>query len=212
MFGTGAQISSKLCLVSATVRLSPTILDAGFIDEFFVGTGDINSATLPKQKSTIPDVPSIVPPSTGEAAPTAPAVNGSEDQELLDRKAEEEAERMKQAKAQAVEKLLEDHPLAKAQEELDAATQDEPEVSEPSTSTAALPTRSKTPPGEPPTTHRVHKPVLKNDDRELERVEAILSHVHQTFYQQVDRKKKETLDVKGKGRAMPLEDPDVAVS
>jgi RNA polymerase II subunit A-like phosphatase len=128
--------------------------------DFFVGTGDINSSFLPKQSST----PPTSSPSVSDGAPGEPP------QEPETSPVHEPVEPMDE-QAEYVHKKIEERPLAKAQEVLEAANPKEKEEG-----AAKGRTRAES------LEHRIRKAILNDDDRELERVEAILSHVHQDFY------------------------------
>lgn len=147
------------------LRLWPAI---SFVPvEFFVGTGDINSAFLPQQKSSIPDLPAVVPPEESKAAQM------SEQAET-----DEEIRMRRQIQEKEIEKQLECRPLAKAQASLDKSesSSDSSKNEETSSSENNEVTR--------------HHPILNNDDAELERLEAILVDIHQRFYEQYDAKQR----------------------
>jgi len=216
-------------------------------DEFFVGTGDINSATLPKQRSSIPIVPAVVPPepdpSTSPAV--APSHGSSEKTEALsptaaDEKLREEEQKMRKLNAHEVKELLEGHPLAKAQDELDAQAEEE----EKQESEAEAKQKSTTPPGTPPSIkpttlppdcsngkseedvttrtptpkteslqHHIHRAILHNNDNELERIQKILEEVHSSFFSSYNSRSHATAasKLKGKSKAVDVGEADVSV-
>jgi len=73
--------------------------------------------------------------------------------------------------AEYMHKKMEERPLAKAQEVLEATSSKgkEESVTKEQTKVESL-------------EYRIRKAILNDDDRELDRVEAILSHVHHEFY------------------------------
>ncbi|PVF99849.1 hypothetical protein CPB86DRAFT_702417 [Serendipita vermifera] len=137
--------------------------------EFFVGTGDINSSFLPK----------LQPANVGEAAAEDTSkdgaqVEGKEDgvqdsEDIVKRKSEQIAE---------VAKQLEERPLAKAQEQLEERHHD-PIDPERQNSTGQRKDSNEVPIVDV-------KPVLNEDDRELDRVEALLCETHRRFYERHD--------------------------
>ena len=210
------------------------------LDEFFVGTGDINSATLPKQQSSIPIVPAVVPPEPEpSASPSVPPSQSSEKVEALcptaaEEKLREEEQEMKKLNAHEVEELLEGHPLAKAQEELDSqAGIDAQEEEVKQESEAKVDQKSTTPPGTPPSLkpapppdcngkmkevvtptptpkteslhHHIHRAILHNNDNELERIQTILEGVHSSFFTAHDARSHETPASQLKGKSKAAE-------
>jgi len=154
-------------------------------------------------------------------------------------KLREEEQEMKKLNAHEVEELLEGHPLAKAQEELDAqGEEDENQGSEVEENQGPT-----TPPGTPPSLkptippiecngkpeekeapqtptpkteslqRRVHHAILHNNNNELERIQRILEEVHSSFFSAHDAHSHETgaSKLKGKSKAAAVDEPDVAV-
>lgn len=168
-------------------------------DDFFVGIGDINSAFLPKQQSLTPNLPqdptsvgvakiptAIIPSapaqkytSTPPPKATSPDLDSTAQAELDDLAKTEMIAR----NADALEAQLEERPLAKQQEKLqeaeDASDSEEPEKTpsanggsengEVSQSPSQDTSHSTTPKPE----KHVRKALLKNDDRELVRVQNV---------------------------------------
>ncbi len=219
------------------------------LDEFFVGTGDINSATLPKQQSSIPIVPAVVPPEPEPS--TTPSITPSQSSEKIEplcptaaeEKLREEEQKMKKLNANEVEELLEGHPLAKAQEELDAQTGIDAQAEEEKhqESEAEADQKSTTPPGTPPSLkpttppdcngimkevvprtpmpkpeslqHHIHRAILHNNDKELERIQKILEGVHSSFFSAYDTRSRATAasELKGKSTSVEVDESDVSV-
>ena len=150
-------------------------------------------------------------------------------------KLREEEQEMKKVNAHEVEELLEGHPLAKAQEELDAQAEEEenqecevegkqsttPPGTPPSLNPTALPPDCNGKPEETETTqaptpkteslqHRIHRAILHNNDNELERIQRILEDVHTCFFDARSRATA-TSKLKGKGKAAEVDEPDVSV-
>lgn len=152
-----------------------------FTVEFFVGTGDINSTTLPKEtpakpveepkSTTVQSSSSSTDGGIGEISqptePTTDAVDISENED---------------SHAEYVHRTQAERPLAKALER------------QPAKDGSDLVTEESL-------EHRIRKAILNDDDRELERVEAILCEVHDRFYRMYD--------AYIKARSNPI--PDVAV-
>ncbi|OCH95692.1 hypothetical protein OBBRIDRAFT_787897 [Obba rivulosa] len=182
--------------------------------DFFVGIGDINSAFLPKLQPLTPvglPGPSVVAPATSSitdpSSPSTPPVATStststpSDAPVLsetaaptassDLSANEEAEIRKNEiltqNTLALEAQVEERPLARKQEQLQEATEGEKPV--PSGDAASGPT---TEPQESKKEKPVRKALLKNDDRELVRVQQILDEVHQRFYEAYDTRPPES--------------------
>jgi RNA polymerase II subunit A-like phosphatase len=187
-----ATFCSWLCCLRLTLPL----------DEFFVGTGDINSATLPKQKSSIPIVPAVVPPEPEPS--TSPSVTPSQSSieniealspTVAEEKLREEEQRMKKLNADEVEELLEGHPLAKAQEELDAQAEEEVKQEsepEPEAEPEAEPEpepdqKSTTPPGTPPSLKITTPPDCNGKMKDVvtrtptPKTESLQHHIHRAI-------------------------------
>lgn len=155
----------------------------------------------------------------------------------VEEKLREEEQKMKVINAHEVEELLEGHPLAKAQEELDAQADEEKEESGIEEKQA-----STTPPGTPPSLkpttllpecngkpeekensqplmpkteslqHRIHRAILHNNDNELERIQRILEEVHNSFFSAHDTRSRATVasKLKGKSKTAETDEPDVS--
>ena len=219
------------------------------LDEFFVGTGDINSATLPKQQSSIPIVPAVVPPEPEPS--TSPSLTPSQcslekmgalSPTAAEEKLREEEQKMKRLNADEVEELLEGHPLAKAQEELDSQAEEEgkQEIEAEAEAEAEADQKSTTPPGTPPSLkattppdcngkmkevatrtptpnteslqHHIHRAILHNNDNELERIQRILEEVHSSFFSAYDARSCATAASKLKGKSKAAEVDESDVS
>lgn len=173
-----------------------------FVDDFFVGIGDINSAFLPKITPFAPSIPSQPPsPSFDPVTPpphsssptstsptpstvselssetaiheTSPTLVGSDDEELENRT-------MLTRNSIALEAQLEERPLAKKQEELEeqeqkeeAQDQSDGGVSEPSEKGAELAEVKTDVTRQPPLHKHAAKALLRNDDYELFRVKSV---------------------------------------
>jgi RNA polymerase II subunit A-like phosphatase len=172
------------------------------VDEFFVGIGDINSAFLPKITSLTPSIPSQLPssssnpatPPSPSASPdpftptpssvsemssetaiheTSPTPVGSDDEEL-------EKGTMLTRNSIALEAQVEERPLAKKQEELEEQEQKE-EAQNQSDGDTSKPNGKgvesaevKTHVAPQPVPHKhTAKALLRNDDYELLRVNAV---------------------------------------
>lgn len=157
---------------------------------------------------------------------------------VVEEKLREEEQKMKELRAHEAEELLEGHPLAKAQEELDAQTEEEKKESE-----IEETQESTTPPGTPPSLkpttllpdcngkpdpkeatqqqtpkteslqHRIHRAILHNNDNELERIQRILEEVHNSFFSAHDARSHATAASKLKGKSKPAEtdEPNVSI-
>ncbi|KAI0049263.1 hypothetical protein FA95DRAFT_1489590 [Auriscalpium vulgare] len=178
--------------------------------DFFVGIGDINSTFLPKVDASA--LPSIPPGSPGDptrrSTPTPPPalpVPGSpspltSDSTLVaaaDVAEVDEAEIVKKdmltRNSLALEAQVEERPLAKLQEELQEVSDKEEDAEKAVDSTSAEEPSATPPDSKPPESPKHHrKPLLKNDDVELERVKKILDAVHQRYYDNYDRSKRPT--------------------
>ncbi|KAG6811157.1 hypothetical protein H0H92_008743 [Tricholoma furcatifolium] len=177
--------------------------------DFFVGIGDINSTFLPKLEPLAPVIPSTPSDSPAEKEPP-PSNNDAPDVEnsstSLDSSPpatplvvpepapppeteEEDFEKsaMVTRNTLALEAQVEERPLAKKQEALSEG--DPPHEhhhhhhhhtgDKPATEAPAQEQRSTTPKPE-------RKALLKNDDRELDRVSKILCEVHSRFFNSYD--------------------------
>lgn len=158
-------------------------------DDFFVGIGDINATYLPKSPDPLGETSASAPlsslrsVSSDSATPNIAASNHTTgdlppSNEIDATKAETVSAIVTQAQTQAVAAQLEERPLAKAQEALEADSINEAdgkrEVEEDDEATTASANRShdgsstddtaKTGP------HPKTKALLNNDDKELERV------------------------------------------
>lgn len=190
MFGNGAQIWSK----SSHVRtLSPLKIEC-FVnipaDDFFVGIGDINSAFLPKldpSTSSIPQMPSATPgrqpqtvPGATLTAPTpSPSADDSESSETGASSADEAVDtetlqkEMIARNSLALEAQVEERPLAKLQEELQEAANDQLESERPASITSSQSETTSKPSDTPGERHHHRKALLKNDDVELRRIKRV---------------------------------------
>jgi RNA polymerase II subunit A-like phosphatase len=159
--------------------------------DFFVGTGDINSSFLPKLKPDLPDLPSVVPPEKG--------IEHVQSETSLETSSElEEIAQRQEKQALDVAKQLEERPLAKAQETVLGEEQPPTEKKEDATADGDMQERTNL----DELDKRIRKAVLNDDDRELDRVEAILVGAHRKFY--------EMHDARLKSRSNPI--PDISVS
>lgn len=159
-------------------------------DDFFIGIGDINSSFLAKITPLTPSATATTPqqpePPSGESAPsstvdgadTAITVNALPDSpeisspEEIDN-AELEKKIMLSTNNAALDEQFEQRPLAKKQEELQGAIAHE-NSNTPSQESNSQPSGDENP-AEDPSSHPHHpeKPkqaLLKNDDRELDRI------------------------------------------
>ncbi|KAL0068527.1 CTD phosphatase Fcp1 [Marasmius tenuissimus] len=171
--------------------------------EFFIGIGDINSAFLPKLEPLTAATPEpITPPQESSTttetlapdplAPTQPDAPQTVSKEI-----------MITQNSLALEAQVEERPLAKRQEQL----QDIPKPNEDSsveTSTATSPETAEAAPqdenaeqgkNEAQSTAPVkmektpRKALLKNDDKELDRVNNLLNEIHRQFFDEYDSRK-----------------------
>ncbi|KAG8885349.1 Carboxy-terminal domain (CTD) phosphatase [Tulasnella sp. 331] len=174
--------------------------------DFFVGIGDINATYLPKSSDPFTAPAAAPPPSTGVAStapiPAAlgvPAVELPTPTDIETTVAEAASDMIAQAQAKVVVAQLEQRPLAKMQEALDVeekekhkddmlgvATQDD------TASMAATNGHSSPTSGDIATKPHKAKALLKDDDRELERVQMILDEVHKRFFAAVKVKASST--------------------
>ncbi|KAJ8596296.1 hypothetical protein M405DRAFT_757888 [Rhizopogon salebrosus TDB-379] len=172
--------------------------------DFFVGIGDINSAFLPKIEPLAPTVSSPSPakppspPESDSAAASQPILTPEERE-----KSEMESKAMLTQNSLALEAQVEERPLAKKQEALlesdgtglPASPEDQLSVHPKDHGKAA----------ESPKTEKVsRKPLLKNDDVELQRVGALLEEVHRRFFTSYDSRSPED---RGKKRRSSLSRP-----
>jgi RNA polymerase II subunit A C-terminal domain phosphatase len=162
------------------------------IVDFFVGTGDINSSFLPELKPDLPDLPSVVPPEKGieHVQSETPLETNTELDEIAQRQ---------EKQALDVAKQLEERPLAKAQETV-LGEEEQPPTEKKEDATADGNMQERTNLDE--LDKRIRKAVLNDDDRELDRVEAILVDAHRKFY--------EMHDARLTSRSNPI--PDISVS
>ena len=154
-------------------------------------------------------------------------------------KLREEEQEMKELRAHEAEEVLEGHPLAKAQEELDAQAEEEGKEESGIEEKQASTTPPGTPPSLKPTTlfpecngkleekgatqpqtpktesvqHRIHRAILHNNDNELERIQRILEDVHNSFFSAHDASSRATAasKLKGKSKAAEPDEPNVSV-
>ncbi|KAG8834789.1 Carboxy-terminal domain (CTD) phosphatase [Serendipita sp. 399] len=136
--------------------------------EFFIGTGDINASFLPRQKSSIPDLPPVVPPESAKKSKE----DHTSPQESNDISTGEELQ------AQEIAQLMEDRPLEKAQLSVSLNASGDKQSEEA--------TDIKVSDDDP----TIPKPILRTDDRELDRIEGILHSVHQEYYKMHDARLK----------------------
>jgi len=161
--------------------------------DFFVGTGDINSSFLPKLKPDLPDLPSVVPPEKGiEHVQSETSLETNTDLDEITQRQEKQA--------LDVAKQLEERPLAKAQETVLGEGQQQPPTEKKEDAIADGNMQER--PNLDELDKRIRKAVLNDDDRELDRVEAILVDAHRRFY--------EMHDARLKSRSNPI--PDISVS
>lgn len=156
-------------------------------DDFFVGIGDINSAFLPKINPLTAAVPTppikagsvkeggVQPPASPASSETA--VSEVSDSTLVDESDELMQKNMIDQNSLALEAQVEERPLAKKQEELEAS---------PSEQTPAAPGAPVNPPSGPETrgggtkkrNKAPPKALLRNDDFELHRVRNVSHSQH----------------------------------
>ena len=169
-----------------------------FVDDFFVGIGDINSAFLPKITPLTPSVPSQPPPPSNPATPTPPSPSPThispttasvsemssetvvhESSPVLVESDDEDLEKrtMLTRNSIALEAQVEERPLAKKQEELEEQEQKEEAQSQSggdagkSDGEGAESTDVKSEVTPQPILHKhTAKALLRNDDHELLRV------------------------------------------
>lgn len=140
----------------------------------------------------MPDLPSVVPPEKGieHLKPEIPCPANVDLDEIAQRQ---------EKQALDVAKQLKERPLAKAQETaLDDKKEPLAEKKEDKTSGGVVQERSNL----DDLDKRIRKAILRDDDRELDRVEAILVEAHRKFY--------EMHDARLKNRSNPI--PDISVS
>ncbi|EKM61406.1 uncharacterized protein PHACADRAFT_204575 [Phanerochaete carnosa HHB-10118-sp] len=175
--------------------------------EFFVGIGDINSAFLPKQVpltplpqvATTPGLPSTSSAASEPDTSVTPVPSDVTEEEL----AEIEKTEILARNADALDAQLEERPLAKMQEELQEAEDEDADGVDAEALESSSPTvngdspkptngaeadRSPTPHREK---HHHRKALLKNTDTELVRVQRILEEVHRQYYAAYDERPKE---------------------
>lgn len=130
--------------------------------DFFVGTGDINSSFLPKQSTdkTPSPAPDSAPDEPSQESKSSPVHEPTKEKDERD---------------EYVHKKMEERPLAKAQEVLEATSSSGKDENDKQSSKPDRPE------------HPAQEAILNNNDHELERVEAILVDVHERFYQSHDR-------------------------
>lgn len=171
---------------------SPNLLKVVPYD-FFVGIGDINSAFLPKLEpltSASTPLPTSKPSETANGGTPSPVIHpehtGAVDATVVASTAPEESAKTATTKVlmtrnnAALEAQLEERPLAKKQE---ALREHELHPDGPGVSV------KKTPSPEPEKVPK--KPLLKNDDVELERVGKLLRYVHRRFFEAYDARSPE---------------------
>jgi len=196
--------------------------ESSFLDDFFVGIGDINSAFLPKLDPMTPILPpsissetsqdsmsdvstlsDLTPSSTSSLMAETPPTSPSPSSDLSDLPPADneiaKSEILKQ-NTMALEAQVEERPLAKKQEALqEASGSDQTNGHGPEAAGAGI-----TPAGiEQSKEKAVRKALLKNDDAELERVRKILEEVHSRFYDEYDAR---SLDTNGhKRKSVPYD-------
>ncbi|KAG7099766.1 hypothetical protein E1B28_001579 [Marasmius oreades] len=169
--------------------------------EFFIGIGDINSAFLPKLEPLTGATPSpnAPPPKASEEgsevlAPDPLTPSQPEDTQKLSKLSKEV---MMNENSLALEAQVEERPLAKRQEELQDAPVEENYHSEtPSSDVESSPSsdhpddgRDKAVPIPVAKQQKTpRKALLKNDDRELDRVNNLLDEIHRRFFTEYDNK------------------------
>jgi RNA polymerase II subunit A C-terminal domain phosphatase len=189
MFGNGAQIWSR----SFHVRIPFPFQVDPFLnmptDDFFVGIGDINSTFLPKldpSTSTVPQTSPATPgqqPQTvlGSTLPTSspsPSSDDSQSSTISTSSADEEVDteilqkEMIARNSLALEAQVEERPLAKLQEELQEAANDQLESESPASSVSGQ-SENTSKPSETPGEKHHRKALLKNDDVELRRIKRV---------------------------------------
>jgi RNA polymerase II subunit A C-terminal domain phosphatase len=143
-------------------------------------------------KPDLPDLPSVVPPEKG--------VEQVESETSLETNTDLDGVTQRQEKqALDVAKQLEERPLAKAQKTVLGEEGHPPtEKKEDAIGDGNMRERSNL----DELDKRIRKAVLNDDDRELDRVEAILVDAHRKFY--------EMHDARLKNRSNPI--PDISVS
>ncbi|KAG9004685.1 Carboxy-terminal domain (CTD) phosphatase [Tulasnella sp. JGI-2019a] len=160
--------------------------------DFFVGIGDINATYLPKSGNPLATPP--VPPSTirGDSSTQstiAPDIGSGELPTSTDidaTVAEAVSDMVTQAQAKVVVAQLEQRPLAKMQEALDLkekekSGRDHEDLATENETSLTTNGHSATD-GDASAKPHHHKALLKDDDRELERVHKILDEVHRRFF------------------------------
>lgn len=173
--------------------------------DFFVGIGDINSAFLPKldpSTSSIPQMPSVTPgrqpqtvPGITLSTPTPSAsADDSQSSEISASPADDAVDtdilqkEMIARNSLALEAQVEERPLAKLQEELQEAADDQLESESPANSTSSQSENTSKPSETPGEKHHHRKALLKNDDVELRRIKQLLDAVHQRFFEAYDNR------------------------
>ena len=142
-------------------------------------------------KPDLPDLPSVVPPEKG-------AEHEQSDTSLETNTNLDEIAQRQEKQALDVAKQLEERPLAKAQKTVLGEEEHPPTEKEDAISDENMRERSSL----DELDKRIKKAVLNDDDRELDRVEAILVNAHRKFY--------EMHDARLKNRSNPI--PDISVS
>ncbi|KAF8628253.1 hypothetical protein AX15_004028 [Amanita polypyramis BW_CC] len=159
--------------------------------DFFVGIGDINSTFLPKLEPLTAGSPAQAPTPKPASPPETPPVDASPDVEEV----ESATSVMLQQNTRALEKQVEERPLAKRQTELLQANENP--ASAPC-SDSHHPAETEEDPqvegaqGQDEHKHdQERKALLKNDDHELDRVSKFLGEVHRRFFAAYDTRQKE---------------------
>ncbi|KAF8665249.1 hypothetical protein AX16_000271 [Volvariella volvacea WC 439] len=172
--------------------------------EFFVGIGDINSSFLPKVDPITGPIHSQPPaeakdppdlngsaPASGSDSPSPTLVGSPTPSQPLDSsETEEDALEAKVTEnVLALEAQLEERPLAKMQEALEAeeANAENNEGSTVPGAASATSPKFELSGSSPAPAKSVRKPLLKNDDYELERVGKLLDEVHERFFTLYDQ-------------------------
>ncbi len=152
-------------------------------DDFFVGIGDINSTFLPKLDPSTSTIPQTSPATPGQQPQTVPGSTlstsspspSSDDSQSTTSSADEEVDteilqkEMIARNSLALEAQVEERPLAKLQEELQEAANDQLESESPA-SIASGQSENTSKPSEAPGEKHHRKALLKNDDVELRRI------------------------------------------
>ena len=138
----------------------------------------MSSATPGRQPQTVPGTPGTTPPTSTPSA----SADDSQSSEIGPSPADEAVsteilqKEMIARNSLALEAQVEERPLAKLQEELQEAANDQLESESPASSTSSQSENTSKPSETPGEKHHHRKALLKNDDVELLRIKRV-SHV-----------------------------------